>query len=64
MSFHTLCHLFSQKKLPNPVFARLLKEVAKRDEIIKEHLNNYKVSKKQTPEKKRFKNVDTYNSDI
>ncbi|KAF3839880.1 hypothetical protein F7725_018597 [Dissostichus mawsoni] len=31
------------KKLPNPVFSRLLKEVAKRDEIIKEHLNNYKL---------------------
>ncbi|KAK1896140.1 Steroid 21-hydroxylase [Dissostichus eleginoides] len=30
------------RKLPNPVFSRLLKEVAKRDEIIKEHLNNYK----------------------
>uniref|UniRef100_A0A8C2WS39 Steroid 21-hydroxylase n=1 Tax=Cyclopterus lumpus TaxID=8103 RepID=A0A8C2WS39_CYCLU len=30
------------RKLPNPVFARLLKEVAKRDEIIREHLNNYK----------------------
>ncbi|XP_029307968.1 steroid 21-hydroxylase [Cottoperca gobio] len=30
------------RKLPNPVFSRLLKEVAKRDEIIREHLNNYK----------------------
>lgn len=37
-----LSFVFS-KKLPNPVFARLLKEVAKRDEIIREHLNNYKV---------------------
>lgn len=34
----------SLKKLPNPVFSRLLKEVARRDEIIKQHLNNYKVS--------------------
>lgn len=33
------------KKLPNPVFSRLLKEVARRDEIITKHLNNYKVSK-------------------
>lgn len=33
------------KKLPNPVFSRLLKEVARRDEIIKKHLNQYKVSK-------------------
>ncbi|XP_047454983.1 steroid 21-hydroxylase [Mugil cephalus] len=30
------------RKLPNPVFARLLREVARRDEIIKRHLNNYK----------------------
>ncbi|XP_074510065.1 steroid 21-hydroxylase isoform X1 [Sebastes fasciatus] len=35
------------RKLPNPVFARLLKEVAKRDEIIKEHLNNYKSQDKK-----------------
>lgn len=33
------------KKLPNPVFSRLLKEVARRDEIIKQHINNYKVGK-------------------
>lgn len=32
------------KKLPNPVFAHLLKEVVRRDEIIGRHLNNYKVS--------------------
>ncbi|XP_039974042.1 steroid 21-hydroxylase isoform X2 [Xiphias gladius] len=30
------------RKLPNPVFSRLLKEVARRDEIIKQHINNYK----------------------
>uniref|UniRef100_A0A672ZSC0 Steroid 21-hydroxylase n=1 Tax=Sphaeramia orbicularis TaxID=375764 RepID=A0A672ZSC0_9TELE len=30
------------RKLPNPVFSRLLKEVTKRDDIIREHLNNYK----------------------
>ncbi|XP_008321705.1 steroid 21-hydroxylase [Cynoglossus semilaevis] len=30
------------RKLPNPVFSRLLKEVAKRDEIIQHHLNSYK----------------------
>ncbi|XP_036930191.1 steroid 21-hydroxylase isoform X2 [Acanthopagrus latus] len=30
------------RKLPNPVFARLLKEVARRDEIIRKHLNDYK----------------------
>ncbi|XP_054478198.1 steroid 21-hydroxylase [Anoplopoma fimbria] len=35
------------RKLPNPVFARLLKEVAKRDEIIREHLNNYKSQDKK-----------------
>uniref|UniRef100_A0A668S5S1 Steroid 21-hydroxylase n=1 Tax=Oreochromis aureus TaxID=47969 RepID=A0A668S5S1_OREAU len=30
------------RKLPNPVFARLLKEVVRRDEIIRRLLNNYK----------------------
>ncbi|XP_028281767.1 steroid 21-hydroxylase [Parambassis ranga] len=30
------------RKLPNPVFSRLLKEVARRDEIITKHLNDYK----------------------
>ncbi|XP_070692002.1 steroid 21-hydroxylase [Pempheris klunzingeri] len=35
------------RKLPNPVFSRLLKEVARRDEIIKEHLNNYKSQDKE-----------------
>ncbi|XP_008294729.1 steroid 21-hydroxylase isoform X2 [Stegastes partitus] len=30
------------RKLPNPVFDRLLKEVARRDEIIRRHLNDYK----------------------
>ncbi|XP_059194719.1 steroid 21-hydroxylase [Centropristis striata] len=35
------------RKLPNPVFARLLKEVAKRDELIKKHLNNYKLQDKK-----------------
>ncbi|XP_034552928.1 steroid 21-hydroxylase isoform X2 [Notolabrus celidotus] len=35
------------RKLPNPVFARLLKEVARRDEIIRKHLNNYKSQDKK-----------------
>ncbi|XP_026227977.1 steroid 21-hydroxylase [Anabas testudineus] len=35
------------RKLPNPVFSRLLKEVARRDEIIKQHLNNYKSQGKE-----------------
>ncbi|XP_056237198.1 steroid 21-hydroxylase [Seriola aureovittata] len=35
------------RKLPNPVFSRLLKEVARRDEIIKQHLNNYKSQDKK-----------------
>ncbi|XP_069551645.1 steroid 21-hydroxylase [Brachyistius frenatus] len=35
------------RKLPNPVFARLLKEVAWRDEIIRTHLNNYKLQDKK-----------------
>ncbi|XP_049439776.1 steroid 21-hydroxylase [Epinephelus fuscoguttatus] len=35
------------RKLPNPVFSRLLKEVAKRDEIIREHLNTYKSQDKK-----------------
>ncbi|KAK2844439.1 hypothetical protein Q5P01_011098 [Channa striata] len=30
------------RRFPNPVFSRLLKEVARRDEIIKQHLHNYK----------------------
>ncbi|MEQ2239388.1 hypothetical protein ILYODFUR_003982 [Ilyodon furcidens] len=34
------------RKMPNPVFARLLKEVARRDAIIKQHLNNYKSQNK------------------
>ncbi|XP_028983832.1 steroid 21-hydroxylase [Betta splendens] len=36
------------RKLPNPVFSRLLQEVVKRDEIIKQHLNNYKSQAKQS----------------
>ncbi|KAI3360944.1 hypothetical protein L3Q82_013148 [Scortum barcoo] len=35
------------RKLPNPVFARLLKEVARRDEIIRKHLNSYKSQDKK-----------------
>ncbi|XP_072249403.1 steroid 21-hydroxylase [Leuresthes tenuis] len=35
------------RKLPNPVFARLLKEVARRDEIIRQHLNSYKSQDKK-----------------
>ncbi|KAM6967660.1 steroid 21-hydroxylase [Aplochiton taeniatus] len=31
------------RKLPNPPFSRLLKEVAKRDDIIRAHLNDYKL---------------------
>ncbi|XP_062322149.1 steroid 21-hydroxylase [Osmerus eperlanus] len=31
------------RKLPNPPFARLLKEVARRDDIIRTHLNEYKM---------------------
>uniref|UniRef100_A0A087XYI0 Steroid 21-hydroxylase n=1 Tax=Poecilia formosa TaxID=48698 RepID=A0A087XYI0_POEFO len=34
------------RKLPNPVFACLLKEVARRDAIIKQHLNSYKAQNK------------------
>ncbi|CAG6015655.1 unnamed protein product [Menidia menidia] len=34
-------------KLPNPVFARLLKEVTRRDEIIRQHLSNYKSQDKK-----------------
>lgn len=34
---------FLGKKFPNPVFSRLLREVTRRDEIIREHLNQYKV---------------------
>ncbi|KAF7665732.1 hypothetical protein LDENG_00132670 [Lucifuga dentata] len=30
------------RKLPNPVFSRLLKEISKRDDIIRKHINNYK----------------------
>ncbi|XP_068616283.1 steroid 21-hydroxylase [Brachionichthys hirsutus] len=30
------------RKFPNPVFSHLLKEVSKRDDIIRKHLNNYK----------------------
>ncbi|XP_019948358.1 steroid 21-hydroxylase [Paralichthys olivaceus] len=35
------------RKLPNPVFSRLLREVARRDEIIKQHINNYKSQDKK-----------------
>uniref|UniRef100_A0A8C4EYG8 Steroid 21-hydroxylase n=1 Tax=Dicentrarchus labrax TaxID=13489 RepID=A0A8C4EYG8_DICLA len=35
------------RKLPNPVFSRLLKEVARRDEIISKHLKNYKSQDKK-----------------
>lgn len=35
------------RKLPNPVFAHLLKEVVRRDEIIRRHLNNYKSQDKK-----------------
>lgn len=35
------------KKLPNPVFSRLLRVVARRDEIIRKHLDQYKVSRKK-----------------
>ncbi|XP_034466758.1 steroid 21-hydroxylase [Hippoglossus hippoglossus] len=36
------------RKLPNPVFSRLLSEVARRDEIIKQHINNYKSQDKKS----------------
>ncbi|XP_077430650.1 steroid 21-hydroxylase isoform X2 [Vanacampus margaritifer] len=32
------------RKLPNPVFSRLIREVTKRDNIIRKHLNDYKVA--------------------
>uniref|UniRef100_A0A3Q3IHP7 Steroid 21-hydroxylase n=1 Tax=Monopterus albus TaxID=43700 RepID=A0A3Q3IHP7_MONAL len=38
---------FKCSKLPNPVFSRLLKEVAKRDEMIKNHLSRYKSQAKE-----------------
>ncbi|KAM3873381.1 steroid 21-hydroxylase [Diretmus argenteus] len=34
------------RKLPNPPFARLLKEVSRRDDIIRTHLDNYKAQEK------------------
>lgn len=33
----------SHKKFPNPVFSRLLREVSRRDEIIRKHLDQFKV---------------------
>ncbi|XP_061676209.1 steroid 21-hydroxylase [Syngnathoides biaculeatus] len=30
------------RKLPNPIFSRLMREVAKRDDMIRKHLNDYK----------------------
>ncbi|XP_071372207.1 steroid 21-hydroxylase [Centroberyx affinis] len=36
------------RKLPNPPFARLLKEVARRDEIIRTYLDNYKSQDKKS----------------
>ncbi|XP_061633617.1 steroid 21-hydroxylase isoform X2 [Phyllopteryx taeniolatus] len=30
------------RKLPNPIFSRLMREVTKRDDIIRKHLNDYK----------------------
>lgn len=56
MPLHKLSIVFS-KKLPNPVFARLLKEVAKRDDIIREHLNNYKVSENKCQRIKTYNDV-------
>ncbi|CAG12031.1 unnamed protein product [Tetraodon nigroviridis] len=35
--------VFGKEKFPNPVFSRLLREVTRRDEIIRKHLNQYKV---------------------
>jgi len=34
---------FSSKKLPNPPFSRLMKEVARRDELIRKHIEEFKV---------------------
>lgn len=45
MELQIFCPFISFKKLPNPVFSRLMKEVARRDEIIRQHLNQYKVCK-------------------
>lgn len=42
MTAYLLLSVFG-KKFPNPVFSRLLREVTRRDELIKEHLNQYKV---------------------
>lgn len=36
------------RKLPNPVFSRLLKEVVRRDDIIQNHLNSYKFQDKRS----------------
>lgn len=36
------------RKLPNPVFSRLLKEVVRRDDIIQKHLNGYKSIEKKS----------------
>ncbi|KAJ0000300.1 hypothetical protein NQD34_012142, partial [Periophthalmus magnuspinnatus] len=36
------------RKLPNPVFARLLKEVVRRDDIIQKHLSDYKSLENKT----------------
>ncbi|XP_061574300.1 steroid 21-hydroxylase [Cololabis saira] len=35
------------RKFPNPVFARLLKEVARRDKIIRQHLDSYKLQEQK-----------------
>ncbi|XP_057690125.1 steroid 21-hydroxylase [Corythoichthys intestinalis] len=35
------------RKLPNPVFSRLMREVTKRDNIIRKHLNEYKLQNKK-----------------
>lgn len=36
-------NVYFHQKLPNPVFSRLLKEVERRDEFIRQHLSQYKV---------------------
>ncbi|XP_076016768.1 steroid 21-hydroxylase [Genypterus blacodes] len=38
------------RKLPNPVFSSLLREVKRRDDIIREHISNYKLMSAQSQE--------------
>lgn len=40
--------IISFQKLPNPPFARLMREVARRDKLISDHINEFKVQIKNT----------------